>query len=305
MKRSELENLTVKELRLIALERGLAKATKLLLKSELVDALVAPVRAVRSKFTETRSASRATNKTSATSSTKSRTQRRGSFTATPSKNKSALPPGAPTARSSSSLLAPAKAPAPAPIVGPNPGLPIPEHYNQDRLVLMVQDPHHVFAYWELLPETIARIGRQAQNTSTPVLAIHVGGNTEFREVDLRGGNYYLAVLPDQDYEAELALRDRHGKLHTLARSNRVHTPAPTISSRVDEQWMGVDEGFHELLELAGLPGHLQGASGAGSAARLADQRLVAWSWQNHGVTSLSSATLSSHSLSSSSRLAKS
>ena len=299
MKRSELENLTVKELRLIALERGLAKATKLLLKSELVDALAAPARAVREKVTATRAT---------TSTTTKRAQRRGSFTAAPSKNKSTLPPGAPAARSASSLLAPApapaKAPAPAPIVGCDPGLPIPEHYGQDRLVLMVQDPHHVFAYWELLPETVARIGRQAQNTGTPVLAIYVGGNTEFREVDLRGGNYYLVVLPDQDYEAELALRDCHGKLHTLARSNRVHTPAPTISSRVDEQWMGVDESFHELLELAGLPGHLQGATGAGSAARLADQRLVAWSWQNHGVTSLSSATLSSHSLSSSARLAK-
>ena len=298
MKRSELENLTVKELRLIALERGLAKATKLLLKSELVDALTAPARAVRGKTTAT----------PPTNSTTKRTQRRGSFTSAPNKNKSALPPGAPAARSSSSLLAPAsapaKAPAPAPIVGCDPGLPIPEHYGQDRLVLMVQDPHHVFAYWELLPQTIARISSQAQNTSTPVLAIHVGGNTEFREVDLRGGNYYLIVLPDQDYEAELALRDRHGKIHTLARSNRVHTPAPTISSRIDEQWMGVDESFHELLELAGLPGHLQGATGAGSAARLADQRLVAWSWQNHGVTSHSSSSLSSHSLSSTSRLAK-
>ena len=298
MKRSELENLTVKELRLIALERGLAKATKLLLKSELVDALAAPARAVRAKTTASPS----------TSLTTKRTQRRGSFTSAPNKNKLAVPPGAPAARSSSSLLAaasaPAKAPTPAPIVGCDPGLPIPEHYGQDRLVLMVQDPHHVFVYWELLPETVARISSQAQNTSTPVLAIHVGGNTEFREVDLRGGNYYLAVLPDQDYEAELALRDRHGKLHTLARSNRVHTPAPTISSRVDEQWMGVDESFHELLELAGLPGHLQGATGAGSAARLADQRLVAWSWQNHGVTSHSSHSLSSHSVSSSARLAK-
>ncbi len=291
MKREELEALTIKELRLIATERGLPKATKLL-KAELVEALVPAIRPARSTRTKTATAS-------------TRTTRRGSFTApAPSKRKSAaLPPGAPAARSSSSLLAPAKAPAPAPIVGPDPGLPVPEHYGNDRLVLMVQDPHHVFAYWELLPQTVARVGHAAQGLSTPVLVIRVGDHTEFREVDLRGGNYYLAVTPDQDYEAELALRDRHGKLHTLARSNRVHTPAPTISSRIDEQWMGVDETFHELLELAGLPGHLHGA--AGSAARLADQRLVAWSWQHSGVTSLSSGGLSSHSLSSSARLSKS
>ncbi len=291
MKRDELEAMTVKELRLIAAERGLAKANKLA-KAELVAALSAAAKPTRTKGKGT--------------STSTRTQRRSSFT-TPAPTRrrtSKLPPGAPTAKSSSSLLAPipTKAPAPAPIVGANPGLPVPEHYGNDRLVLMVQDPHHVFAYWELQPETVARVNHLAQGAGTPVLAVHAGGNTEFREVDLRGGNYYLAVGPDQDYEAELAMRDRQGKLHTLARSNKVHTPAPTISSRVDEQWMGVDETFHELLELAGLPGHLRGA--AGSVARLADQRRLAWSWQHSGVTSLSSGVLSSHSLSSSSRLSK-
>src|ERR1043165_7216321 len=289
MKRDELEALTVKELRLIAAEKGVPKATKLA-KAELVAALSA---APRSRPGRSKGAS-----------TSTRTQRRSSFTApAPTKRKAAKPPGAPAARSSSSLLAPVvKAPAPAPIVGANPGLPVPEHYGNDRLVLMVQDPHHVFAYWELQPETVARASHLAQGNGTPVRAIHTAGGTEFREVDLRGGNYYLAVSPDQDYEAELALRDRHGKLHTLARSNRVHTPAPTISSRIDEQWMGVDETFHELLELAGLPGHLRGA---GSAARLADQRRLAWSWQHSGVPSLSSGFRSSHSLSSTSRLSKS
>lgn len=290
MKRDELEAMTVKELRLIAAERGVPKATKLS-KPELVAALSAA------------KANRSSPRTKVTA-TSTRTKRRSSFTTpAPTKRKAAskLPPGAPAAKSSSSLIAPVKAPAPAPIVGSNPGLPVPEHYGHDRLVLMVQDPHHVFAYWELQPETVARVSHQAQGNGTPVLAIHANGTTEYREVDLRGGNYYLAVGPDQDYEAELALRDRHGKLHVLARSNKVHTPTPTISTRVDEQWMGVDETFHELLELAGLPGHLRGA---GSVARLADQRRLAWSWQHSGVTSLSSGVLSSHSLSSTSRLSK-
>jgi hypothetical protein len=298
MKRDELEAMTVKDLRLIAAERGIPKATKLS-KAELVAALSAVSRSSRSGA---RSSTRTTPTRSAASST--RTKRRASYTApAPTKRKgSKPPPGAPAAKSSSSLLAPVvKAPAPAAIVGSDPGLPVPEHYGHDRLVLMVQDPHHVFAYWELQPETVARVSQQAQGTGTPVLAIHSGGGTEYREVDLRGGNYYLAVGPDQDYEAELALRDRQGTLHTLARSNKVHTPTPSISSRIDEQWMGVDETFHELLELAGLPGHLRGA---GSAARLADQRRMAWSWQHSGVTSLSSQTLSSHSLSSTSRLSK-
>lgn len=291
MKREELEALTVKELRLMAAERGLPNATKLA-KAELVAALVAVAKAKKAKSGPRAKAAKPS----------SRTQRRGSFTAPTGRRKAGTPPpGAPAAKSSSSLLAPAKAPAPAPITGPDPGLPVPQHYGNDRLVLMVQDPHHVFAYWELQPDTVTRVSQDARGSGTPVLAIRTGGGTEFREVDLRGGNYYLAVGPDQDYEAELALRDRQGKLHTLARSNKVHTPAPTISSRIDEQWMGIDETFHELLELAGLPGHLRGA---GSVARLADQRRLAWSWQHSGVTSLSSGVLSSHSLSSTSRLSK-
>jgi hypothetical protein len=288
MKRDDLESLTVKELRLMAAERGLPNATKMV-KAELVSALAAVKKP------------KATARPAATKPS-TRTQRRGSFTSPTGRRKASTPPpGAPAAKSSSSLLAPGKAPTPAPITGPDPGLPVPQHYGNDRLVLMVQDPHHVFAYWELQPDTVSRVSNDAQGNGTPVLAIHTSGGTEFREVDLRGGNYYLAVGPDQDYEAELALRDRQGKLHTLARSNKVHTPAPTISSRIDEQWMGMDETFHELLELAGLPGHLRGA---GSVARLADQRRLAWSWQHSGVTSLSSGVLSSHSLSSTSRLSK-
>ncbi|MBA3685857.1 MAG: hypothetical protein H0W72_11545, partial [Planctomycetes bacterium] len=64
-----------------------------------------------------------------------------------------------------------------------------------------------------------------------------------------------------------------GRLHLLAESNRVQTPAPRVSSRVDEAWMTVDETFGELLEMAGLPGQ-----GGGSQARLAagHQRIASW-----------------------------
>ena len=59
---------------------------------------------------------------------------------------------------------------------------------------------------------------------------------------------------------------------------------------------------HHELE-AGLPGKPGGmSSGAGSAARLSDQRLAAWSWQKSGVSTLSSASLSSTALSSGARL---
>ncbi|MBA3937828.1 MAG: DUF4912 domain-containing protein, partial [Planctomycetes bacterium] len=193
------------------------------------------------------------------------------------------------------------APAKAAIAAAAPaGLAIPDQYGRDRLVLLVQDPHHIFAYWELRPETLGRAQAQAGGTGTPVLVLRSGGTAEYREVDLRGGNYYLAVAPSGSYAAELALRDSKGHLHALAASNTVTTPAPTVSTRVDEQWLGVDETFDELLELAGLPGQTRTFSSI-TVARLTERRQATWTWQDASTvpgpdTSWSSHSLSSHSL---------
>lgn len=325
MKPDDLPDMTVKKLRDLATAKGVAKAAKLT-KSELIAALKLRLKpATRSTKAAAKSATKPAAKAPAKAIVK-RTQKKTSFTAD-SSTSSAKPVTRRTLKKASftaprSRRAPARAsaralkmpttpavaptsvvrqaPKAAPAKGPNPGLPVPDHYGRDRLVLMVQDPHHLFAYWELTPESLDRARSAAGGAGTPVLAISAGGTTEFREVDLRGGNYYLAVAPNRDYTAELALRDPQGRLHVLARSNKVMTPAPGVSSRVDEQWMGIDETFHELLELAGLPGGT--GSGAGSAARLSDQRLAAWNWQKSGVSTLSSASLSSTALSSGARL---
>lgn len=161
-------------------------------------------------------------------------------------------------------------PSPAPQQGPDLGLPIPESYGHDRLVLLVQDPHHIFAYWEVSPTTYARIAAVAGNGAATVLVLHTSSGAEQREVDLRGGNYYLAVAPGATYRAEIALRSRDGKLHSLAMSNFVATPAAGPSHRTDATWMEVDETFHELLAMAGLPGQ-----DAGSLARLSARTLDA------------------------------
>jgi hypothetical protein len=161
-------------------------------------------------------------------------------------------PADPTPRGSSATAIRAAAPAPA--VGPNPGLPIPESYGLDRLVLLAQDPLHIFAYWEISPLAYAKAAAEAGPGAAAVLLLHTATGVEQREVDLHGGNYYLSVAPGGTYRAELALRARSGRLITLARSNFVQTPAAGPSTRTDATWMEVDETFHELLALAGLPG---------------------------------------------------
>lgn len=271
MTSSKWQTLTVKELRAMAVERGVVNAARML-KAELIAALT-----------------RHQQDTGVDSGTRSRVRRKASFTAPHS-----LRAGETPAPSSLPPQAPALQPPPA---GTDPGLPIPERYGTDRLVLMVQDPHHIFAYWELTPHTLEQM-RQASGGGAPVLVVHGSNGDESREVDLAGGNYYLAVAPNASYQAELALRDAQGRLYTLAKSNRVSTPAPSASNRVDEQWLGVDETFHELLEMAGLPEHLTAGSSR-QLTKMSDQRLVAWGWKETGVRPFSSGTLSSHSLTSS------
>ncbi len=131
-------------------------------------------------------------------------------------------------------------------------------------LLLVQDPHHIFAYWEISPGTYARVAALAGTGAAQVLILHTPSGPEQREIDLRGGNY-LSVAPGSAYRAEIALRSKGPfPLHQLAVSNFVQTPAAGPSTRTDATWMEVDETFHELLALAGLPGQ----DPVGSLARL-------------------------------------
>lgn len=265
MDRKQLSALTVAQLRDLAAAHGIAN-TKKLRKVDLVDAIA------------------------------------DALAATPPAGAVIPPRGqapAPAARpAGSSSVIPAP-PAP-PQKGPDPGLPIPDRYGRDRLVLMVQDPWHVFAYWEITPESLARL-RGTVGDGPIVLVLHTPNGREQREVDLAGGNYYLSLAPDADYRAELALRDAKGHLHILAVSNSVRTPPAAPSDRADEAWMAVDETFHELLDRAGLPG-AAGSSAALSSAALA-RRIVAWNLTHvdqralfSGLLQQAPSSLSSHTL---------
>lgn len=194
---------------------------------------------------------------------------------------------------SSASSAPPETARPSP--GPNgePGLPVPDRYGEDRLVLLVQDPHHLFAYWEISDQRVGEARARLQENGTPVLILHTTGGTEQRIIDLRGGNYYITVAPGACYHAELALRAQDGALALLAKSNPVETPSNGPSENLDEQWMSVDETFSELLLRAGLNEQ------PSSASAQRDRAMVHRLWQRVGAVNPSSGQLvSSRALSS-------
>lgn len=176
--------------------------------------------------------------------------------------------------SSSSLNAEHSSPSAADAVtqDPEPGLPIPDHYSQDRLVLLAQDPHHIFAYWELADGGQQEAWASAGPNAQPVLILLSDNGSEQRQIDLTGGNYYLSVSANMSYRAQLALRSADGRLIILMESNQVRTPAVAPSDRVDEAWMSTNDSFEQLVIQAGLPG------GIGSSATIADQRLRSRMW---------------------------
>ncbi|MGB9802562.1 DUF4912 domain-containing protein [Desulfofundulus sp.] len=104
---------------------------------------------------------------------------------------------------------------------------LPRQYNENRLVLMIQEPAVIFSYWELsrgqwesLGEGCSLFLRLYSLGSTP-------GGTILREVSLppfTNDWYFRDLLPEHVYQAEIGYYGLNGEFYPLLRSNRVLTP---------------------------------------------------------------------------------
>ncbi|HJQ70354.1 MAG TPA: DUF4912 domain-containing protein [Blastocatellia bacterium] len=120
------------------------------------------------------------------------------------------------------------------------GLPIPEGYELDIIRAMIQDPFHVFIYWEVREESLKALTRYFTpgevETFQVVLRLFEteGRNQAFFNVS-HTGRYWMMVFPDREYEFEIGVRSPvHGYI-PLVRSNRVRTPRGTVSPERDEE----------------------------------------------------------------------
>ena len=129
----------------------------------------------------------------------------------------------------------------------------PDYYGRTETVLMVVHPFLLFAYWEVTPESC----RQAHETMGPeidgarailrmydISLIHFDGTNAHQVFDIdigleARGWYILIWTADKSYCADLGFLARTGRFHPISRSNIIHTPRATPSTRTDEQWMRV------------------------------------------------------------------
>jgi len=130
---------------------------------------------------------------------------------------------------------------------------LPERYGRTELVLMVVDPLHLFAYWEVTPERLQEAqdalgaemdGARAVMRFYDISLIHFDGanahHTFDIDVGLEASGWYVPLwTAEKSYCADLGFVARTGRFHAIVRSNIIHTPREGPSPRTDERWMCV------------------------------------------------------------------
>lgn len=149
---------------------------------------------------------------------------------------------------------------------------IPQHYGDNKIVLMTRDPWTIFSYWEINKDIEERVkagaeekGLEVQKSVLRVYRVS-GGSSDpdleiVNEFELRGwvSSWYIHVgEPGNEWIADIGLLCSNGEFLLLARSNRVRTPSNAMSEICDGEWMCPEELYYKMFAASG--GHDVGES---------------------------------------------
>ncbi len=136
--------------------------------------------------------------------------------------------------------------------------PLPEHYSDTRIVLLIRDPDWAFAYWDIDPKEVKSI---AEKVDSPQFLLRVyeiedgmgdSGEREFYfdiPIQITDYSWYINV-PNRgsSYIIDLGYTDGENFVG-IATSNRIDTPRGTIASEIDKFWHS--DWTDNLIDLAG------------------------------------------------------
>lgn len=133
------------------------------------------------------------------------------------------------------------------------GLPIPSHYDIDVMRLLVQDPFHLYVYWQLRDNPFDRLTRlfPKEEFHTVLKLVDETTNIAVFFDAAFGRNYWFSVFPDRTYKVELGVRSDKVNYIKLLSSNTVTTPRGTVSDQEDvepEYKISADEYVQVLRE---------------------------------------------------------
>ena len=162
---------------------------------------------------------------------------------------------------------------------------LPDRYGESFVFIMIKDPLHIFAYWEIHPDheewALAQLGGNWYYVKSVLRVFDVTNSSQdFYDTVLTGNarNWYLDVQPDHSYIVELGLRHQDGRYLMLVRSNQVRMPRMGMSDVLDEKWMDID--FEKMFALSG--GWMIGL-GSEQIRKMLEQRLL--NMQSSGMRS--------------------
>jgi len=153
---------------------------------------------------------------------------------------------------------------------------LPQGYGDDRIMLLVRDPHWLYTYWEVQDSTIEQAlsdNNLSGNYAQKVLRVYVGDESTFHDIDVEGliNNWYIHMgRPDHEFFVDFGIRVE-GRFIPLMRSNRVRTPREAMSDVIDDQWVCLEE---EARTLYALSGGFRMGEGSLGLQEMMEKRLV-------------------------------
>lgn len=168
---------------------------------------------------------------------------------------------------------------------------LPFAYGDNRIVLVPKNPQWAYAYWEVSGEKFEE-AKKSSGVTDGKLTLRVydvtlkefnGGNANaYFDIELPGGvrEWFVGGLnPKANYITDLGLKAGDGRFVTVVRSNAIDTPSNSISDRVDEEWMIIEEYFKKILERSSagriVNGQWVGGMGASGAMLGSSEEMIA------------------------------
>lgn len=181
---------------------------------------------------------------------------------------------------------------------------LPQEYGVTMAALMPRDPNWMFVYWEITPNSKARLAREHGQDlfekGRQVLRVydlaHADGPARHFDIPvmLDANNWYVHVPEGGgSYCCELGLALADGSFVGIVKTNPVTLPPGRVSDVMDEKWMAVSEDFDKLLQLSGVEyiGKGSGEVAKSLAQRWEMLRAVFSRGASWGVSSMSSQAL--------------
>lgn len=179
---------------------------------------------------------------------------------------------------------------------------LPEAYGVTMAALMPRDPNWMYVYWEITPNSKARLAREYGQDifekGHQVLRVYDMAHTDGHAgkyfdipVMLDANNWYVHVQDGGgSYCCELGMALPAGGFIGIVKTNAVTLPPGRVSDVMDEKWMAVSEDFDKLLQLSGVEyiGKGSGEVAKSLAQRWEMLRAVFSRGASWGVSSLSS-----------------